>query len=145
MAALQKLLLASHGRELSGTDKSLVEEAVDKLHRKPRSKARSFASQQQREQSALESEVQAILPLLPREAAVSMLGGKGPDGVGVLGSEEIKEGEDALVGAHGQTAYFVVCVDHGGAFGKVGEEGAGEGRLAGRARVEEKEFGELED
>ena len=68
-------LLSMCGSPLTGGAALAVSKGIEKAHRKPRGKAPKFKSAKEREAFALESEIDALIPLLPTETMVSMFGG----------------------------------------------------------------------
>ena len=61
---------------LTGEAAAAVKKVIDKRHRKPRAKRPQVREQEEREDFCLESELDALIPLLPEETVLSMLGGE---------------------------------------------------------------------
>ena len=72
----RKKVLSAEGGALSGAAAAAVRKAIDKKHRKPRARRPQVREQEEREDFCLESELDALIPLLPEETVLSMLGGE---------------------------------------------------------------------
>ena len=71
---MQKVLSAGAGRLQLSAAAAVVKE-IDRLHRKPRARRPRVREQEDQEEFCLESELDALLPLLPCETVLAMLHG----------------------------------------------------------------------